>query len=187
MAVPETLCHPLATAKIIVWPATCSVRGGLRIAARSRDPTLCACRRRSERAGNCCDRDKGSKCLLHLALPVLLEGMAAFFAYSFAVIGAMQQPPHADLQWPGPGRPLGLGQSDRRLFGLFGSNKSCLKMKTPLGETIAGGIFRTSLIGVSLVLPVCAKAIVGHAKAQVTTIIIALFIVPILVQFPQTL
>jgi hypothetical protein len=56
-------------------------------------------------------------------------------------------------------------------------------MKSPLGETIVGGIFRTSLIGVNLVLPVCAKAIVGHAKAQVTTIIIALFIVPILVQF----
>src|SRR5882757_6693922 len=54
----------------------------------------------------------------------------------------------ADLQWPGPGRPLGLGQSDRRLFGLFGSIKSCLKMKSPLGETIVGGIFRTSLIGV---------------------------------------
>jgi hypothetical protein len=37
MAVPETLCHPFATAKIVVWPGTRSVRGGLIIAARSRD------------------------------------------------------------------------------------------------------------------------------------------------------
>src|SRR5450631_1665039 len=65
MAVPETLCHPFATAKIVVWPGTCSVRGGLIIAARSGDATLCACRRRGERTGNRCDRDKGSKCLLH--------------------------------------------------------------------------------------------------------------------------
>src|SRR5450631_2063505 len=69
MAVPETLCHPFATAKIVVWPGTCSVRGGLIIAARSRDAcgdaTLCACRRRGERTGNRCDRDKASKCLLH--------------------------------------------------------------------------------------------------------------------------
>jgi transposase len=27
-AVPETLCHPFATAKIVVWPGTCSVRAG---------------------------------------------------------------------------------------------------------------------------------------------------------------
>jgi hypothetical protein len=55
MAVPETLCHPFATAKIVVWPGTCSVRGGLIIAAGSRDAcgdaTLCACRRRGERTG----------------------------------------------------------------------------------------------------------------------------------------
>ncbi|SHH55837.1 hypothetical protein SAMN05444169_8064 [Bradyrhizobium erythrophlei] len=88
----------------------------------------------------------------------------------------------AGLQWPGPGRPLGLGQSDRRLFGLFGSTKSCLKMKSPLGKTIVGGIFRTSLIGVDFVSAVCAKAIDGPAKAQATISIIALFIVPILVQ-----
>ena len=86
----------------------------------------------------------------------------------------------ASLQWPGPGRPLGLGQSDRRLFGLFGSTKSCLKMKSLLGETIVGGIFRKSLIGVDFVSVVCAKAVVGHAKAQATISIIALFIVPIL-------
>jgi hypothetical protein len=49
MAVPETLCHPFATAKIVVWLATCSVRGGLLIAARSGDATLCACGRRGER------------------------------------------------------------------------------------------------------------------------------------------
>jgi hypothetical protein len=55
-------------------------------------------------------------------------------------------------------------------------------MKSPLGETIVGGIFRTSLIGVNFVSAVCAKAIVGHAKAQATTSIIDLFIVPILVQ-----
>src|SRR5450755_184923 len=69
MAVPETLCHPFATAKIVVWPGTCSVRGGHMIAARScdacGDATLCACRRRGERTSNRCDRDEGSKCLLH--------------------------------------------------------------------------------------------------------------------------
>jgi len=89
----------------------------------------------------------------------------------------------ADLQWPGPGRPLGLGQSDRRLFGLFGSIKSCVKMKSPLGVAIVGEIFRTPFLGVNLVLSVCAKAIVGHAKTQLTTNTIAIFIVPILVQF----
>jgi hypothetical protein len=65
MAVMETLLHPFATAKIVVWPATCSVRGGLIIAARSRDAcgdaTLCACGRRGERTGNRCDCDEGSK------------------------------------------------------------------------------------------------------------------------------
>jgi hypothetical protein len=55
-------------------------------------------------------------------------------------------------------------------------------MKSPLGETIVGGIFRTSLICLNFVSAVCAKAIAGHAKAQATTSIIALFIVPILVQ-----
>src|SRR5437764_7765947 len=65
MAVVETLLHPFATAKIVVWSATCSVRGGLVMAARSRDATLCACGRRDERTGNRCDHDKGSKCLLH--------------------------------------------------------------------------------------------------------------------------
>src|SRR5258705_11573712 len=69
MAVPETLGHPFATAKIVVWPATCSVRGGLIIAAPSRDACgdapLCAWGRRDERTRNRCDRDKGSKCLLH--------------------------------------------------------------------------------------------------------------------------
>jgi hypothetical protein len=55
-------------------------------------------------------------------------------------------------------------------------------MKSPLGETIVGGIFRKSLIGVDFVSEVCAKAVVGHAKAQATISIIALFIVPILVQ-----
>ena len=46
MAVIETLLHPFATAKIVVWPATCSVRGRLIVAARSLyacgDATLCA-------------------------------------------------------------------------------------------------------------------------------------------------
>ena len=65
MAVPETLCHPFATAKIVVSPATCSVRDGLIIAARSGDAALCACGRRGERTGNRCDRDKGSKCFPH--------------------------------------------------------------------------------------------------------------------------
>ena len=69
MAVIETLLHPFAAAKIVVWPATCSVRGGLIIAARSRDAcgdaTLRACRRRGERTSDCCDRDEGGRCLLH--------------------------------------------------------------------------------------------------------------------------
>ena len=64
MAVPETLCHPFATAKIVVWTRTRSVRGRP-IAARRGDATLCACGRRSERTGNRCGRDKSSKCLLH--------------------------------------------------------------------------------------------------------------------------
>ncbi len=66
---PRNAVSPFATAKIVVWPATCSVRGGLIIAARSRDAcgdaTLCAYGRRGERTGNRCDRDEGSKCLLH--------------------------------------------------------------------------------------------------------------------------
>jgi hypothetical protein len=55
-------------------------------------------------------------------------------------------------------------------------------MKPPLGETIVGGIFWTSLIGASFVSAVCAEAIVGHTKAQAATSIIDLFIVPILLQ-----
>jgi hypothetical protein len=74
MAVPETLRHPFATTKIVVWPGTCSVRGGP-IAARSRDAwgdtTLCACGRSSERTSDCCDHDGGSKYLLHFG--VLLQ------------------------------------------------------------------------------------------------------------------
>jgi hypothetical protein len=61
MAVPETLRHPFATAKI--------VRPGTWIVARSRDAcsnaTLRACRRRGERTSDRCDRDEGRKCLLH--------------------------------------------------------------------------------------------------------------------------
>jgi hypothetical protein len=69
MAVPETLLHPFATTKIVVLPATGSVIAGPIIVARSRDAcsnaTLCACRRRGERTSDRCDRDEGSKCLLH--------------------------------------------------------------------------------------------------------------------------
>jgi len=69
MAVPEALGHPFATAKIVVWPGTCSVRGGRTIAARSRDArsdaTLCAYGRRGERTSDRGHRDEGSKCLLH--------------------------------------------------------------------------------------------------------------------------
>ena len=65
MAVPQALCHPFATAKIVEWPATCSVRDGLIVAARSGDAALCACGGRDERTGNRCDRDKGSKCFPH--------------------------------------------------------------------------------------------------------------------------
>src|SRR5712691_7690867 len=69
MAVPETLFHPFATAKIVVTPVTWSVIAGPIIVARSRDAcsnaTLRACRRRGERTSDRCDRDEGSKCLLH--------------------------------------------------------------------------------------------------------------------------
>ena len=52
----------------------------------------------------------------------------------------------ADFQnWPGCAG--GLCQSDRRLFGLFRSNKSCLKIKPLVGALIDGGIFRTSWVG----------------------------------------
>src|ERR1700739_4798977 len=65
MAVPETLRHPFATAKI--------VRPGTWIVARSRDAcgnaTLRACRPRGERTSDRCDRDEGSKCLLHSRPP----------------------------------------------------------------------------------------------------------------------
>jgi hypothetical protein len=40
MAVPETLCHPFATAKIVVMPVTWSVIAGPIIVARSRDACL---------------------------------------------------------------------------------------------------------------------------------------------------
>src|SRR6185436_20954583 len=69
MAVPETLGHPFATAKIVVWPGTCAVRGGHTIAARSRDArsdaTLCAYGRRGKRTSDRGHRDEGSKCLPH--------------------------------------------------------------------------------------------------------------------------
>ena len=94
------------------------------------------------------------------------------------VIAGRTAPPTAtpdNLQWLLPGRPIGLGQSDRMLLGLFGSTKSCLKMKSPLGETNVGRIFRTSLIGVSFVSAVCAKAIVGHAKVKTTSLLYSLF------------
>ena len=66
MAVPETLCHPFATAKIVVWTRTRSVRGGQIAVRRDRgNATLCACGRSSERTGNCCGRDKSRSCLLH--------------------------------------------------------------------------------------------------------------------------
>ena len=52
-------------------------------------------------------------------------------------------PDHAN-QWAAPGKPGGLGQSDRTLFGLFRSNKSCLKITPFPRGSIDGGIFRTS-------------------------------------------
>src|ERR1700722_4826580 len=61
MAVPETLRHPFAAAKIVT--------PGTWIVARRRDAcsnaALRACRRRGERTSDRCDRDEGSKCLLH--------------------------------------------------------------------------------------------------------------------------
>src|SRR5882672_9102542 len=54
-------------------------------------------------------------------------------------------------------------------------------MNSPLEETIVGDLFRTSLIGTGFVSAVCARTIVGHAKAQTMASIIALFIVSILV------
>jgi hypothetical protein len=75
---PRNAVSPFATAKIVVWPATCSVRGRLIIAARSRDAcgdaTLCAYGRRGERTSDRCHRDEGSKCLLHSrGLPACLR------------------------------------------------------------------------------------------------------------------
>ena len=73
MAVPETLVHPFATAKIVVTPMTWSVIAGPIIVAWGRDAwsnaTLRACRCRGERTGGRCDRDEGSKCLLHCKAP----------------------------------------------------------------------------------------------------------------------
>ena len=65
MPIPETLCHPFTTAKIVIRPAACSVGNGLIVAARRRYAALCACGRRGERTENRCDREKGSKCLPH--------------------------------------------------------------------------------------------------------------------------
>jgi toxin ParE1/3/4 len=45
-----------------------------------------------------------------------------------------------------PGCAGGLGQSDRRLFGLFRSNRSCRKIKPLLGLPIVDGIFRASWV-----------------------------------------
>jgi hypothetical protein len=82
MAVPETLRHPFATAKIVVWPATCSIRGGLIIAARSRnacgDATLCACGRRGERISDRCERYEAGKCLLHSRALLQMTPSAGF-------------------------------------------------------------------------------------------------------------
>lgn len=69
MAVPETLCHPFATAKIVVLPGTCSVIVAPIIIARSGEicgsTTLRACRPRCKRSSDRCDCDEGSKCLPH--------------------------------------------------------------------------------------------------------------------------
>jgi len=63
MAVIETLCHPFATAKIVVWTWTRSVGSGpiaVRRDARG-DATLCACGHSSERTSNRCARDEDCK------------------------------------------------------------------------------------------------------------------------------
>ena len=77
MPVPETLCHPFATAKIVVTPATWSVIAGPIIVARSRDAcsntTLRACRRRGERTSDRCDRDEGNECLIHSRAPLQMK------------------------------------------------------------------------------------------------------------------
>jgi hypothetical protein len=135
MAVPETLCHPFAAAKIVVWPGTRSVRGGLIMAARwSRDTcgdaTLCACRRRRERTGNRCDRDKGSKCLLH-SRP------------SWACLRAATRPPHH------PGHqeiPAAARQSPRRtivsdqLSALIGGRLRVAYLQLPMSASGLGRV-----------------------------------------------
>ena len=70
---------------------------------------------------------------------------------------AVPAPTHAvrsrrspDFQSP-PGCAGGLGQSDRRLFGLFRSNRSCRKIKPLLGVPIVDVIFRTSWVGATFV------------------------------------
>jgi hypothetical protein len=45
-------------------------------------------------------------------------------------------------------------------------------MKPLLGISVVGGIFRTLWVGTTFVRAVCAKAIVGNAKAQDTASII---------------
>jgi hypothetical protein len=61
VAIPETLRHPFATAKIVT-PGTWIVA---RIWDACSNATLRACRRRGERTSDGCDRDENSKYLLH--------------------------------------------------------------------------------------------------------------------------
>lgn len=70
----------------------------------------------------------------------------------------------------------GQGESDRRVFGLFRSNRSCLKTKLLLVVSTVGWIFRTSWVGETFVSTVFAKTIVGNAKAQYRISIIPFFI-----------
>jgi hypothetical protein len=62
MAVPEALAHPFASRRV-------EIAGPIIVIARSRDArsnaTLRACRCHGQRPSDRCDRDEGSKCLLH--------------------------------------------------------------------------------------------------------------------------
>jgi len=60
----------------------------------------------------------------------------------------------------------GPGQSDRRLFGLLRSNRSCLRIR--LGLSIPGETCRRSRLGTGFVLAVFPPAIVGKINAQPT-------------------
>jgi hypothetical protein len=105
MAVPETLCHPFAAAKIVVWPGTCSVRGRVARNCACSDATLRGCRRRGERTSDRCDRDEGSKCL-HFRPPPQMTTFQSLSAISPRILLTLDSamPRFDPAVWLGPAR-----------------------------------------------------------------------------------